>query len=272
MVTHPLLSRFVEGGGLLLTDWQPQTLLDEVGKESGHDIVWRCTTGAEIDLRVLHYRKAGRDFYLLVNEGETALAGRLSLAAAGSLEQWDPLSGTTRSWPSSMEDGRSVTEVRLARRQSVILMIDPNGEPATAAPMPPQPGAVVQALNGPWQAVDVQGTLVPVACPGDWSQVTGWETFAGTLIFSTHFPLAETQTEGPLFLDLGTVGDIAEVLINEELVGVCAWAPYCFRIDTYCHHGVNTLTVKVTNSIANYYEGIQMPSGILGPVRLFGGW
>jgi hypothetical protein len=97
--------------------------------------------------------------------------------------------------------------------------------------------------------------------------MVGWETFAGTISYHTTFVLANAPLK-PLFLDLGGVGDIAEILVNDEVVAICAWAPYVVRIDPWCQQGENRLTIRVTNSIANYYEGLQRPSGLLGPVVL----
>ena len=72
----------------------------------------------------------------------------------------------------------------------------------------------------------------------------------------------------PLFLDLGQVGDIAEVLLNGTTVGARAWAPYVWAIDPICQVGDNQLEVRVTNSMANRLEGLQRPSGLLGPVSI----
>jgi len=266
--THPLLARFAERGGLLLTNWQAETLIEALDDAHERDLIWHCTAGVGADLRMLHYRKAGRDFYLLVNEGEYALAGTLSLAATGALEAWDPLTGTTQPWPGERAGERTVTEINLERRQSILLVFDPNASPSAIAPPPPKITTTIGALEGPWHLVDERGTPVALPCPGNWAEQPGWETFAGTLTFRTEFTLTEWHASTGLFLDLGEVGDIAEVLINDQPVGLCAWAPYRLRINGQCSAGRNLLTVNVTNSIANRYEGLQLPSGILGPVRL----
>ena len=72
----------------------------------------------------------------------------------------------------------------------------------------------------------------------------------------------------PLFLDLGQVGDIAEVVLNGTTAGTRAWAPYVWAIDPICQVGDNQLEVRVTNSMANRLEGLQRPSGLLGPVSI----
>ncbi|MEZ4618885.1 MAG: hypothetical protein R2867_25685 [Caldilineaceae bacterium] len=265
---HPVLQQFIGEGGQWLADWQPEILVATLTAHVQRDVVWRGTAGSGMDLRVLHYRKAGRDFYLLVNEGETLLTGDLVLAGVGLLERWDPLTGSTQPWPSQQYNGCTHTSIRLERRQSSVLMVDPAGAPDAAAAASPDPGAILQEVQGPWRVADAEGNPLSLPCPGNWAQMAGWETFAGTLTYQTEFSLAPLDTAAPLFLDLGTVDDIADLWINDQRVGCCGWSPYCFRIDTFCHSGVNTLTVHVTNSIANHYEGLQLPSGLLGPVVL----
>jgi hypothetical protein len=121
---------------------------------------------------------------------------------------------------------------------------------------------------GPWQVYDASDQPIDLSCPGDWARQAGWETFAGCLSFRTTFTLPAHQATQSLFLDLGQVGDIAEVLVNDTVIGVCAWAPYIMRIDAHTQAGSNKLEVRITNSIANFYEGIQAPSGLVGPVQV----
>lgn len=221
------------------------------------------TEGAT-DLRVIHVRKDGWEFYYLVNEGEAVLEGAISLVATGALEMWDPLQGTNQPWAAEIREGRLHTHLCLQRRQGLILAVDPAGSPQTGLPRLPIPGECLLEISTPWQAFNEAGEAINVPCPGDWAQVAGWETFAGTLRFRNTFTLLADQLDQPLFLDLGDVGDIAEVIINGEQAGVCAWAPYVLRVDEQCCAGVNHLEVRVTNSIANFYEGLQLKSGLLG--------
>lgn len=217
---------------------------------------------------LIHYRKAERDFYYFVNEGETIIEGDFSLSVIGALEYWNPLDGSTQPWPAVVQGGRLHTHLQLVRRAGVILMVDPQAALAVNATSLPLPGSLLMEVTGPWQAYDVADQPLDLPCPGDWARQAGWETFAGRLSFRTIFTLTAHQATQPLFLELGQVGDIAEVLLNNTAVGVCAWAPYILRIDAHTQAGPNRLEVWVTNSIANYYEGIQAPSGLVGPVQV----
>jgi hypothetical protein len=255
------LAAFANAGGLTLANWQPETLIGALDAGLGRDVDWPAAP----DLRALHYRKQGRDFYFLVNEGEQAIEGDLSLAATGALECWDPLDGSAQPWPSTTVGGRTYTHLRLDRRQGLVVALDRLGQAEAAAP-PSLPGDTLLDIAGPWRAYDEAGSALDLPCPGDWAQLPGWEIFSGRLRFRTEFALTLDQAQAPLFLDLGQVGDIAEVILNGASLGGRAWAPYIWPIGQLCRAGDNQLEVVVTNSIANQLEGLQRPSGLLGPV------
>ncbi|RIK28361.1 MAG: hypothetical protein DCC55_38785, partial [Chloroflexi bacterium] len=266
--SSPVLDEFIAGGGLVLSEWQPETLCETLVAALGRDVNWPN----EPNLRVLHYQKVGQDFYLFVNEGEETIAGKLSLAATGALERWEPLTGATQPWPGTLLADRTHTQLRLERRQSAILAVNPQEQPDADAPTPPQLGEIVQTVDGPWQVLSEAGSQLDLSCPGDWAQAQGWETFSGRLRFQTLFTLAPAPAQNSLFLDLGFVGDIAEVFLNGDPVGVRAWRPYVWEISPFCRAGENRLEVWITNSMANRLEGLQQPSGLLGPVVIRRHW
>ncbi len=268
---HPVLQQFVAAGGRLLAAWEPTTLAAEVSQAIHPDLQWQGSNGEAADLRFLHYRKAKRDFYFLVNEGETVLTGQLLLASVGQVERWDPLTGQTMTWPGERRGDRLAVPLQLERRATVILAVDARGEPAATVPQLPVPGKPLRTVTATWQIFDEAGNPLHLPAPGDWAQVVGWELFAGTVHYRTTVTLAHTDLAAPLFLDLGMVGDIGEVHCNGEPVGTRAWAPYQYRLDGHAVVGTNQLDLFVTNTIANRYEGLQQPSGLLGPIRLLAG-
>jgi len=223
------------------------------------------------DLRVTHYHKGGWDLYLLVNEGDELIERRVSLATTGALELWDPMNGSTRPWPATAAGERLETAIRVERRQGVVLAVAPEGTPDPDAKFPLVPGNVAAPVPGPWQASDADGNPINVPCPGDWAREREWEIFTGTLCFQTEFELTDDLAAASLFLDLGAVGDIADVRLNGTALGVRAWPPYVLPVGQACRPGTNTLEVRVTNSMANAIQGAQLPSGVLGPVCLRSG-
>ena len=267
--TGDALADFERAGGTVVRAWEPGRLAPRLAAALGKDVEWPAPGGgSHAGLRALHYRNGGRDLYFLTNEGESAIEGELSLATVGALELWDPMTGRVLPWPAAASDGRLQTRLRLEPRQGLVLAVDPHGTPDPAAATVPVPDEVITEISGPWAATTLSGEPSPAPCPGDWTTVRELETFSGTLCFSTVFEVNKTHLQAPLFLDLGSVGDIAEVFVNGERAGVLAWGPRAVEIGGLCTNGTNSVEVRVTNSKANRMEGLMMPSGLLGPVTL----
>jgi hypothetical protein len=223
------------------------------------------------ELRYTHHRRDGVDLYYLVNEGSEEIYGQLHIASAGHAEYWNPLSGQ-RTVAAASGSSRSVA-LRLGRRESVVLAVA-----GGAPPIPVELGASSRgtapakriALDVPWQVSAPNGAPVAATTLGDWAQCAGLELFSGTLCYDADI---EVEVEvaagaGSPTLSLGQVGDIAEVSLDGAAVGVRMWAPYDFRLPDRLAAGPHHLQVRVTNSMANAYEGSQRPSGLMGPVSL----
>ena len=98
------------------------------------------------------------------------------------------------------------------------------------------------------------------------------------------------SSSGRLWIDLGEVKELAEVIVNRRSLGVLWKAPWRVDITDAVHPGANELQVNVTNLWVNRLIGDQqpdtkvkvafttfntyrpdstlMPSGLLGPVML----
>ena len=219
---------------------------------------------AHPDLRCIHYRKGGLDFYLLCNEGDAAIEGEVALAVSGSLQCWDPLTGARREVNTrSTADGVAVA-LHLPRRESVVLAVDPRADfvPATSAAYYEQR----LPLELSWQVRGADGAPVAGLGLGDWSHRPGLELFSGTLCYRAELEVPDAGAE--FGIDLGAVGDIAEVSVDGTSAGVRMWAPYEVFFTGLVAPGRHRIEVRVTNSMANEYEGAQLPSGLIGPVRL----
>ncbi len=202
-------------------------------------------TPANPDLRVIHYRKGGLDFYFLVNEGESAIAGDVTMRVKGAIERWDPWTGERESVAGE------IVPLRLERRASTVLVVDPATPPTEAT----------------HQKGDVQMTELPFTADwdrplGDWSLQPGLELFSGTLAYRAT---VEVPSASELWLDLGRIGEIVELLIDGQSHGVSLWAPHRLRVTAA--PGPHAFEARVTNSMANANEGMQFPSGLIGPVR-----
>jgi hypothetical protein len=117
--------------------------------------------------------------------------------------------------------------------------------------------------------------------------------FSGTSIYRSGFALpAGVKPGAALLLDLGQVGDVAEVLVNGKPAGIAWKPPYQLDIGALVLEGANTLEVRVANLwvnrlVGDAQPGVQKvtfttmptykadaplrPAGLIGPVTLRAG-
>ena len=128
--------------------------------------------------------------------------------------------------------------------------------------------------------------------PWNENKDNGIKYFSGTGTYTrTVNAPAEWFREGTqLWIDLGTVKDIAEVVVNGKSLGIVWKTPFKIDVTSALHKGDNQLEIKVTNLWVNRLIGDRQPgakekitftitepykadsplkpSGLLGPVRV----
>lgn len=97
------------------------------------------------------------------------------------------------------------------------------------------------------------------------SQLQSWTEdprtmhFSGTGRYVLDFqaPARYLSEEMETVLDLGTVGNVAEVSLNGKPVGVAWMRPYQLDVTGALQSGANRLEVRVTNTLINYVSGMK---------------
>ena len=100
----------------------------------------------------------------------------------------------------------------------------------------------------------------------DWTLREDLADFSGTVTYETKIEIDSIDKQ--IVLDLGTVREIAELIVNNQVVGVKMWAPYRFDISDMLQEGENTIRINISNVPANKIENVKISSGMLGPVQL----
>lgn len=163
-----------------------------------------------------------------------------------------------------------------------------------AEPKPLQSDGEI-ALAGPW-TVSFEGMDAP---EGTWSikylqpwkesQVPAIKYFSGTATYTNTFTLPRKGLPAGLSIDLGEVGQMADVFVNGEHVDFLWKAPYKTVFTGTLKPGKNTIEIRVVNLWVNrligdmqpgaeghsfspvpFYKADSplLPSGLIGPVRL----
>lgn len=250
----------------------------------GPDLVCSSTS----DIRYVHRQDGQRHIYWVCNftdrEADVRLQLRNAIARCLVLnpETGQPLVGV---WENQ--------KLHLDPRQALFLVFDPQfGEPEpchTPTPM----GEV--ALDDAWQ-VTFTGLDAPAAplVLDKLHSLTESEDpavryFSGTITYSNQFTLSKKQCDCQLDIDLGSVGQMADVWINGEHVGFLWKNPYRITYSGPLHKGKNTIEVRVVNlwpnrligdaihpeskstyTVIPFYgpQSPLLPSGLMGPVKL----
>lgn len=102
----------------------------------------------------------------------------------------------------------------------------------------------------------------------------GIKFFSGKATYRKSLLLAgdELSKEKAIFLDLGTVKNVATIIVNGKKVNTFWKPPFVAEISSYCKRGENHLEVEVTNLWPNRMIGDEYESDdcVWGPDRNFG--
>ncbi|MBB5699467.1 glycosyl hydrolase [Sphingomonas yantingensis] len=252
------------------------------------------------DVLFVHRRLADRDIYFVNNRLNRAVRIDARFRAVGDrVELWRADTGEVRTVTATVAGGVSTMPLDLAGEDSVFVVFRRDGErgPVPAPAAAPQP---VAQLDGPWTVTFERGRggpATPVTLPALASLSEQADPrvryFSGVATYRRAFVLpANTRPGEPLLLDLGRVGDLAQVSVNGMEIGTVWHAPYRIDIGRAVKAGENRIEVRVANVWVNRLIGdVQpgatrvgwtagdmyrpdaplRPSGLIGPVVLLSG-
>jgi hypothetical protein len=243
---------------------------------------------APADLKFVHRHDGDREIYWIRNFSDAAISAELMLRdAEGPMKVYDPETGETL--PGVLDGNR----LRLEANQALFVVSDRKGESEPVYVAPVHAGCV--ALDGPW-TVTFDGLAAPEG-PRTFSELASYtesddpavKYFSGIATYTNTFTLGKREKADGLSIDLGTVGQMADVFVNGEHVRFLWKAPYKVEWKGKLNPGKNTIEVKVVNTWPNrligdaqpgaekvtyttmsfYRVGIPLtPSGLIGPVQI----
>jgi hypothetical protein len=257
----------------------------------------------EAMLAYMHRRVAKTEFYFVSNQAERTRREECVFRVAGlQPELWNPVTGEMRDLPVFHEqDGRTAVPLEFEPGQSHFVVFRRSLKGLKAG----KQGAdgnfprlrQIAKLDGPWElSFDPKwgGPEKPVlfAALEDWARQTdeAIKYYSGKATYRLKFDVPEAARGQRVYLDLGTVKDIAEVRLNGKSLGTVWCAPWQVEITKAARPAANELEVTVANEWVNRlirdsalprekrltwttrspYEPNSplLPSGLLGPVTL----
>ena len=250
----------------------------------------------------LHRRLSDGDLYFVINRKDRPESFDAVFRVEGkSPELWDAATGLAKPASYRISDGRTTVPLRLDPYGSIFVVFrKPAAELSRQVPAPFE--TVVagsgEILNQGWDVHFQPHRGAPESLRFDhlssWSDSPnpGVKYFSGTAAYTKTIdaPSAWFKPGAHLWLDLGDVRSIAEVLVNGRSVGIAWKTPYKIDLGNTLKPGSNQLTIKVTNQWVNRIIGDQqpgvvqkhtstdiqpydahsplLPSGLLGPIQL----
>jgi hypothetical protein len=259
-----------------------QETLDAITRADGQlpDIEFRTSSpGAKFDW--IHRRDGERDIYFVSNQSllevEVPVAFRVKDKAP---ELWDAVTGRIRPLPvyEATEDDRIEIPMTFAPRQSffVVFKSRKSGDRTQGSEVRGRKSEVrgqnflemkpVQELTGSWEVAfdpvwfypdNGTGGKMTFGDLSDWTAHSdpAIKHFSGRATYRKTFDLTETPRSTPLFLDLGTVKNVARIRLNGRDLGEIWTAPWRLEITAAVKDKGNILEIEVANLWPNRLIG-----------------
>ena len=202
---------------------------------------------------------------LPVKQVETSCTFRVQ---QGLPQLWDPVTAEIRSLPQFIHENRTTSvPVTFEPHQSFFVIFRRNGasRPAAFASLVNFPKAKpVSTIEGAWQvSFDPKwGGPAEVTFDGlqDWTEreERGIKYYSGIATYKKSFNLPR-QSGKRIYLNLGTVHDMARVRLNGKDLGVVWCAPWHVEVTGALKAGKNQLEIEVANRWPNRLLGDQQP-------------
>jgi len=257
-------------------------------------------TGGEPDgmIPFVHRKLADGDSYFLVNQRDRTETIDAHFRVTGKApDLWRAETGKTEAVGYRIENGETIVPLTLAAGEAVHVVFRRPARADALAIKRLEPVALAQ-LDGPWTISFQPGRGAPASAsmatlaPLDANANPAIRYFSGIATYAKDFVAPKGWRPGePLWIDLGGVHELAEVVVNGRVAGAPWHAPFRADIGDYVTKGRNRLEVRVANLWVNRLIGDAQPdakaltwtalpayrkdaplrpSGLIGPVTLMG--
>ncbi len=279
-----------------VTEGKPLT---EVLNEFSITPDFACTkTTANTKLMFVHRKTRDRDIYWVNSRTDQVEDLELTFRVDGKIPQlWFAESGITE--PLSYSIGNGVTKVKLhLEPHDAVFVVLKEKAIKPSVEIPAVKVKELAAITGSWDLSFQKDRGAPAAIKlealSSWTTQsdTGVKYFSGTGTYTKTItaPAEWFGKEEELWLNLGDVKDMAEVIVNGKSLGLLWKKPFRVNVTSALKKGENKLEINVTNLWVNrligdaqpgvtnkityttmpfYQAGSSLlPSGLIGPLNI----
>lgn len=265
---------------------QPDFIAINANGERAKDIAWTHRAGNGVDI------------YFVSNQKDSAQVIDLSLRVSGKVpEIWNPVTGeivSAKTW--QIKNGRTGLPVYLDKNASLFIVLQRSTKQTKSlAGKNWVETKTMQTITNPWTvqfdtAYGGQRKPVTFTHLTDWSQNqdSSIRYYSGTAVYTNRFNFHTPGNKKAVWLNVGTVYNLAKVFVNGMDCGIAWTAPYRVDISKALKEGENTIKIEVVNTWNNRLVGDSrlpkekritytaypfkmedkplLPAGLLGPV------
>lgn len=249
-------------------------------------------------LLFVHRKLPTQEFYWMNSRSDKNENIEASFRIAGkAVEIWHPETGRKEPASYTIENGRTKVLLQLTPNDAVFVVFGKSSN-SSAVTVPEIKETLLATLDKPWRIAFQKDRGAPANITvnklSSWTDNTdnGVKYFSGTAAYTQTIDAAADwfKKDAGLWIDLGDVKNIAEVLVNGKPAGIVWKHPFQVDISALLKPGKNNLEIRVTNLWVNRLIGDQqpdvekkityttmpfykagaplLPSGLLGPVRI----
>lgn len=251
-------------------------------------------------VRFVHRRMDGCEIYWVNNRSFQPHVLDASFRVSGLKPQrWNPETGAISDVAYEQRDGRTWITMPMQGGEASFIVFRGKADESVLAKEQTNVRKTLCDWWPAWKVIFENGQVDPSVIVVDSlmsyteSSMEGIKYYSGSAIYRNSFRLkASDLRSGRIILSLGSVGCIAEVSVNGKYMGQLWHSPYEIDITEAVRKGDNQLEVEVVNMWRNRIIGDRQPSckhpqtftsykfynansplqpsGLIGPVRIYG--
>lgn len=283
------------GKGKVFAGMELQEVLDALGIQP--DFIYEKPQD-DTKMMFVHRSPGNIDFYWVNNRNNRNENLEAVFRIEGRApEIWHPETGMIEKASYSIENGTTKVSLNLTPNDAIFVVFR-NKTAEKSYTVPAKNETQLVSIEGPWEIKFQENRGAPamatLATLSPWNENADnsikYFSGTGTYIKSINAPAPWFNEGNELWLDLGTVKNLAEVVVNGQSLGIVWKAPFRVNVTEVLKEGENNIEIKVTNLWVNrligdmqpnikekitytsmaYYRADSplQPSGLLGPVKV----
>jgi hypothetical protein len=283
------------GRGQVIAGRDVESVLKQSGM--GPDFTYHGADDGQV--LFLHRKLKDGEAYFVDSRSDQPKSIEARFRVSGKVpELWHAETGRSEPVSYRIDKGETIVPLEMRPFDSVFVVFRKRAKSLSLA-LTKRTWSPAMMVEGPWQVSFQTGRGAPASTtlttlsPLNENKDPGIKYFSGVATYKTTFSLPASGGGGRrLILDLGQVGDIAEVIVNGKSVGTPWNAPFRVDVSKAVKAGSNTLEVRVADLWVNRLIGDQQPgaqkitfttvatykadaplrpAGLIGPVELLRG-